>query len=89
MAAPSVLSHFTGEWTGTNRLWLMPSAPAHESSAAASISLAARGQFLTIRYTWSHQRETQDGLLVVGQSMNRPDITAFWIDSWHMQEQIM
>jgi hypothetical protein len=89
MAAPSVLAQFSGDWTGINRLWLIPTAAPHESPAAASITLAARNQFLTIRYNWVYESETHDGLLVVGQSKNGSDITAFWIDSWHVQEQIM
>ena len=31
MSIPENLAHISGEWTGTNRLWLDPQQPADES----------------------------------------------------------
>ena len=89
MSIPESLTPLTGEWTGDNRLWLDPGGPAAVSQTTASAALAAQGQFLTLRYTWSVDGQPQEGLLVVGCEKTPDRAIAAWIDSWHMAHQMM
>lgn len=89
MSIPESLTHITGKWAGSNRLWLDPGEPADVSETTASAALAAQGQFLTLRYTWSVDGEPREGLLVMGCAWDSDQATAAWINSWHMAHQMM
>jgi hypothetical protein len=89
MNIPQKLTNLIGEWTGTNRLWLTPEDEALESATQAVVALTAQGKFMTIRYSWSYEGEPQDGLVLVGFNQNQQVEKAVWIDSWHMNDQIM
>jgi hypothetical protein len=89
MNVPQDLTALISDWTGTNRLWLSPEEEAQQSGAQAALSLAAQGKFLLIRYTWVYQGEPQDGTLLIGFNQNQQVEKAVWIDSWHMNDQIM
>ncbi|MHC4956041.1 MAG: DUF1579 family protein [Planctomycetota bacterium] len=86
---PIDLERLTGDWTGTNKLWLDPNEPADESSATASVALMARGRFATVRYTWEHGSHTQEGLLLLRVAATPADPDAVWVDDWHMQDKAM
>ena len=89
MGTPASLATLVGSWVGTNRLWLSPGEPVHESEATALVALAAHGYFVTIQYTWADEGEPQDGLLVLGYDTQLKAVTAVWIDSWHMRDKYM
>jgi hypothetical protein len=64
MSVPEKLQMLVGNWTGTSRLvrpWLSP--PDAESESTASVSAVARGNFVTIEYTWIVDDEPQEGVL--------------------------
>lgn len=86
MSVPDGLKQIVGAWKGTNRLWLSPTDPVRVSETSAVVSLAGRGRFLSIAYTW-FEDEPQEGLLVLGQQGDV--VHAFWIDSWHNGNRIM
>lgn len=83
------LSSLVGEWTGTNRVWLMPGEPVRESATAVSIALAARDGFVTFGYTWADEGQPQDGLLIVRNAPEPGGIDMVWLDSWHTGGQFM
>jgi hypothetical protein len=89
MSVPENLARLCSDWTGSNRLWLDPRQPADVSTGTASVELAAQGQFLTLRYTWTVDGQPQDGLLVIGCALDSNQVAASWIDSWHMAHQMM
>ncbi len=79
-----------GVWTGNYLLrlsWLTPSD--YFSASELSVGRAARGKFLTLTYTWSHENVSQEGLLVLGHDQKQEVATAAWVDSWHMSSKIM
>lgn len=89
MTIPIALAALTGQWQGTNKLWLSPNEPARESASTAEVTLAAQGKFATIRYTWTDQGQPQGGLLVLEQETQNHLVKAVWIDSWHMGDGFM
>lgn len=89
MHVPTALVPLTGHWLGANRLWLSPDDPAYTSGASAVVTWLAQGRFLSMRYTWTHRGEAQDGLLLVGVAGADGAVDAVWIDSWHMQAAMM
>lgn len=89
MSIPGNLSTLVGQWAGTNRLWMMPTDPAHESDTTMSVATAAQGKFLTMQYTWAFDGESQEGLLILGQESAPDNVKASWVDSWHNGDRIM
>lgn len=87
MAVPPQLHVLTGQWQGTNRLWLDPAQTANESAATAVIQPAAQKRFLTVHYSWAFEGQAQDGVLLIGQ--NAEPVSAAWVDSWHMLDKMM
>ena len=86
MSAPESLRTSIGAWTGTNRLFL-PEEPIRDSPSNASVSLAARGKFSSIAYTWDFEGEAQEGMLLIGYAGEV--VTAVFVDSWHMGDKLM
>lgn len=79
-----------GDWSGDNLLrlsWLTP--PDYFSAAEVLVARAAKGKFLTFRYTWSHDHVPQEGLLVLGYDEKQRLATASWVDSWHQSARVM
>jgi hypothetical protein len=89
MNIPSYLAALKGEWVGKNRLWIEPETPVQESVISTWISVAARGRFFHMRYTWVFEREPQEGLILIGFDDQQQVVQGVWIDSWHMGEQMM
>jgi hypothetical protein len=77
-----------GRWKGTYRLW-EPSAPPQQSRSAARIEPVIGDRFIRIDYTWSYDRDPQEGSLLVGCEDNAHLVTVVWIDSWHMGDKFM
>jgi hypothetical protein len=89
MTIPPALSDLQGRWAGSNRLFFTPTDPVHISETTALISLAALGKFLTMQYTWAHENQPQEGLLVIGSEPDGSRATAAWIDSFHIDNAMM
>lgn len=76
MSARQRIGELAGNWSGDNRLWLMPTDPTRESKTTARVELAAGGGFVLIRYDWADEGKPQDGALIVRNavlSMDRGD----------------
>lgn len=71
-----------GAWSGASQLFL-PGSPVQTSAATATVTPLLQGLFLEVRYTWSYQKEPQEGLLLVGKSQ------LIFADSWHMGESVL
>ena len=83
-------NNLLGNWTGSNLLrlsWLTPSD--YHSPSRLSVSLVAKGKFLTFTYTWSHEDVLQEGVILLGYDAKQEMATAAWVDSWHMSSKIM
>ena len=80
MSVVDYLGPMLGDWHGTNRLRLMPTDEYQPSTATATVGVTA-ARFVTIAYTWSDGDAPQDGLLLVGGSVEAAE--AVWVDSWH------
>ena len=89
MSVTEKLKRLSGEWQGTNRLWISPDDPARTSSTTARVSFAAHDSFMQIEYGWEFEGEHQDGLLLLGNPKMQETVKAAWIDSWHMGEDLM
>jgi hypothetical protein len=89
MVIPEKLYSLTGEWSGTKRLWLSPEAPESRSAVQAVILQVAQQKFLSIGYSWEYEGAPQDGLLLVGFNSQGQVEQAVWVDSWHMNDQMM
>ncbi len=75
------LTPFTGTWSGTNRLWMMPGTDPEESAGTAAVSFSGQGKFAELRYTWAAEGEPEDGFIVLREL--RGGVQAVWGDSWH------
>ena len=89
MTIPANLADLIGHWRGTNRLWLSPADPVHESGSTMLVAPAAQGRFITLQYTWDYEGDPQDGLLLLGVKPHPEALKAVWMDSWHMQDKYM
>ena len=89
MTIPAMFASLTGQWHGTNKLWLDPSAPPAESETALTIATAGQGRFLTAAYTWAYEDQPQDGLLVVWQDPATGGGRISWLDSMHTGDAVM
>ena len=69
------LAPFTGSWQGHNRLRFMPTDEYQESVSAATVAVTAK-DFVTIEYTWSHEGQPQNGLLLLGSGPAGGEATA-------------
>lgn len=78
-----------GAWTGINRLWLSPDAPARESETTATVALAAGGAFATFTYTWADGGRPQDGVLLLRLAPEPSALDMVWADSFHMGKELM
>ena len=83
MTPAATLSDLVGEWTGDNKLWVIPGEPVRESATAARVSLVAGGRYLVLDYTWAEGGKPQDGHLVVRLASDTTDVDMVWVDSWH------
>lgn len=89
MAALTGLAKFCGRWQGTNRLWLQPGEPVHESASSAEIRVIAQEQFIEMVYTWSEAGKLQEGRLFLVQTPGSREVKAVWLDTWHLSHQFM
>jgi hypothetical protein len=89
MSARDMMIESVGEWSGSNRVWLSPGAPARESETSATIELAAGDGFALIKYAWQDEGTPQDGLLLVRIAPDASPPDMVWIDSWHTGGKFM
>lgn len=90
MSVPENIGKLTGQWSGTNKLYLswLKESP-FDSESNATINFSAKGIFLKIEYDWYHEGKTQEGLILIGKEKDSELIKSFWIDSWHLSDKFM
>lgn len=54
------------------------------SQSTAIVTQLANGKFIRIDYTWSHEGQPHDGSCLIGHVEKSGEVTAHWIDSFHM-----
>jgi hypothetical protein len=77
----------TGDWTGVNLFRLMPEDEYASSDSTARVELAAGGNAVTIRYTWSNDDGGHDGLLVLTAGEEEGSARSIILDSFHSSPQ--
>lgn len=89
MAVPEKLAACGGSWSGTNRLQ-DPNANAPEDSPSTLVlTPILKNRFLRLDYTWGYQGDPQEGSLWIGGDKKGHEVTAHWIDTWHMSHGVM
>jgi hypothetical protein len=89
MSVPEILTNLVGSWAGTNRLWMMPDEPVHESDTTMKVALGERGGFATLQYTWTEDSKAQLGLLAIGPVLDENAVSGAWIDTFHTANSFM
>jgi hypothetical protein len=85
-----IKSALLGTWSGSNCLYLRWMTPQEYPSASTlHITPTVGGKFLALSYTWSHEDQPQEGLILVGYEASKDIVHASWIDSWHANEKPM
>lgn len=82
------LHGLVGEWEGTTRTWLDPSAPPDEGRTAARIEIILGGRFIRFEYRGTVIGKSHAGEMLIGCDSDGR-IAAAWIDSFHMATGIM
>ena len=89
MTAFESLSACAGTWHGTNLLHDPHSGQPEESASILTITPVLGGRFLRISYTWGYRDEPQEGIILIGYQRQTAEVSAHWIDTWHMGEKVM
>jgi len=89
MSAFDRLSACAGSWRGTNRLQDPHTNAADESPSSLVVNPVLGGRFVRLDYTWAYHGKPQEGSLLVGRDAKPGEVTAHWIDSWHMGDTVM
>ncbi|MBX3174715.1 MAG: DUF1579 family protein [Gemmatimonadaceae bacterium] len=89
MSVPGSLSRSVAEWTGHNKLWFKPSDPAFACATTARTTLEAGGNFLAMRYEWSHAGSAHHGMILLGEDVAAARCDAAWVDSFHNGQRLM
>jgi len=80
---------YTGRWQGNNKLQDPLTNSPEDSPATATLTTLLGGRFLRLDYTWVYQDAPQEGSLLLGYDADAVQVTAHWIDSWHMGDKVM
>ena len=89
MSNLSALLACAGNWRGSNKV-MDPTEQINDSSdAQAQIESVFNGKFVAINYTWAYRGQRADGLMLVGFNPHTGVATINWVDSWHMQPDMM
>lgn len=79
----------TGHWQGTNTLHDPMTGSPEQSPATARITALLDGKFVRMDYTWQYQGDKKEGSILIGYENETAVVTAYWIDSWHMNDKGM
>ena len=89
MSAFDKLSACAGSWRGTNRLQDPHTNAPDDSPSSLVVTPVVGGTFVRLDYTWAYHGQPQEGSLLVGRDANTGEVTAHWIDTWHMSDKVM
>jgi Protein of unknown function (DUF1579) len=82
------LHALVGEWEGTTRTWLDPSARPDEGHTTARIEAVLGGRFVRLEYRGTVIGKPHAGEMLLGCDTDGR-LAAAWIDSFHMATGIM
>ena len=83
------LPDLLGQWSGNNRLWVLPGDPVRESAANATVTCTERRAITMITYTWEYEGKLQEGVLMVRTDSDPKEVDVVWVDSWHTSNKFM
>jgi Protein of unknown function (DUF1579) len=89
MSALNGLLACAGIWRGTNRLEDPHIKKTEDSFSTAILTPILGRRFVRIDYTWVFYGDPQEGSLLFGHEKKSDVVTAYWIDSWHLNDKIM
>jgi hypothetical protein len=89
MNAFAKLSACAGKWRGTNRLYDPHTNQPLETESTAIVTPVLREKFVRLDYTWSYKDEPHEGSFLIGYDPQAGTFSTHWIDSWHMDNQVM
>ena len=89
MSALDKLAACAGTWSGTNSLSDPSMNVSDDSPSTIVVAPVLGGRFIRMDYTWSYKGDPQEGSLLIGCVSDAGEVTAQWIDSWHMGESVM
>jgi Protein of unknown function (DUF1579) len=89
MKALDGLAGCAGSWRGTNTLQDPNSNTPEDSSSSATVTPVLGGKFVRLDYTWSYRGAPQEGSLLIGFDTQADQVTAHWVDTWHMSDKVM
>ena len=83
------LQQLVGSWSGQTKTWLQPDVLADESPQSGTIRSLLNGRFVLHEYDGRMQDQTLSGLAILGYNLNLNQYETAWIDSWHMDSEIL
>lgn len=83
------LASYIGSWRGTSRLHMDPDSPGVTTESTLTAAPIAKGRFVQISYTWSHEGVPHEGTLMLGMHAKREEATGAWVDSWHQSNETL
>jgi hypothetical protein len=89
MSALNGLLVCAGIWRGTNKLQDPYTKSPEDSFSTAIVAPVLGGRFVRIDYTWVFCGDQQAGSLLLGHEKKSGVVTAYWIDTWHLNEKVM
>jgi hypothetical protein len=89
MSALNGLLTCAGIWRGTNRLQDPHTKSPEDSFSTAIVTPILGGRFVRLDYTWGFYGDPQSGSLLLGHEKKSGVVTAYWIDTWHLNDKVM
>ena len=83
------LAPFLGSWRGTSRLHMEPGSPGVTTDSTLTAVPIAKGRFVQMSYTWSHEGVPHEGTMILGMHAKRDEATGAWVDSWHQSNETL
>ena len=83
------LLELEGSWQGRSKLQDPIQGGVDESSSNLEVTRVLSGKFVRLDYDWSYRGEPQEGSLLFGFDPESREVSAHWIDSWHMGRAVM
>ena len=81
MSVNEDLAGYAGRWTGTNNLYLSwLDDPLRQSESVLNVSLKANRQFVQFEYTWAHDGQPQEGIILLGGDSKSDAVQTVWTD---------
>ena len=78
-----------GEWVGRSRLQDPHADEPDESASTLRVVPILRGRFVRLDYTWAYRGEPQEGSMLLGFRPEASEVTAHWVDGWHVGHDVM